>query len=121
MDKKTIKELLQYILYSINLIEQRYSCITTYHDFMLTQDGIEKFDAICMRLQTIGEALKNIHKHNSQFLIMFEDESYWSNIIKFREIVSHHYIDIDPEIVFEICNHELTKLKNLISKMIAHK
>jgi len=38
-----------------------------------------------------------------------------------REIISHHYIDIDAEIVFEICDEELSELKENISKAIALK
>ncbi|MDQ1338154.1 MAG: hypothetical protein QG617_1121, partial [Campylobacterota bacterium] len=42
--------------------------------------------------------------------------SYWSQIIKLREIISHHYIDIDSEIIFDICENELTELEESINK-----
>jgi len=41
-------------------------------------------------------------------------KNYWSDIIKFREVISHHYIDINSEVVFEICHDELSDLKEKI-------
>ena len=45
------------------------------------------------------------------------DRSYWSNIIKFREIISHHYIDIDSEIVFDICSEDIKELKDILVRV----
>jgi len=45
------------------------------------------------------------------------DETYWSNIIKTREILSHHYIDIDSEIIYYICDEKLDELESNILKL----
>ncbi len=118
MDKKNTKELLEYILFSIVLIEKRFASIHSSDDFLKNTSGLEKLDAISMRLQTIGEAIKNILKTDQSTLLEFTHSEYWSNIVKLREIISHHYIDIDAEIVFEICDEELAELKENISKII---
>ena len=102
MDKKNTEELLEYILFSIVLIEKRFTSVTSSDDFLSDASGLEKLDAISMRLQTIGEAVKNILKTDKKTLLNGAPSEYWSNIIKLREIISHHYIDIDAEIVFEI-------------------
>ena len=34
-----------------------------------------------------------------------------------RDIISHHYINIDAEIVYEICTQELDKLDEVITQM----
>ncbi len=118
MDKKNTEELLEYILFSIVLIEKRFASIHSSDDFLKNTSGLEKLDAISMRLQTIGEAIKNILKTDQSTLLEFTHSEYWSNIVKLREIISHHYIDIDAEIVFEICDEELAELKENISKII---
>ncbi len=118
MDKKNTEELLEYILFSIVLIEKRFASIHSSDDFLKNTSGLEKLDAISMRLQTIGEAIKNILKTDQSTLLEFTHSEYWSNIVKLREIISHHYIDIDAEIVFEICDEELAELKDNISKII---
>lgn len=118
MDKKNTAELLEYIMTSIELIQKRFSAISQSDDFMKDDEGMEKLDSISMRLQSIGEALKNIYKTDPLVLESVAPKAYWSDIIKFREVISHHYIDIDSEVVFEICQDELHDLKEKILKLI---
>ena len=72
-----------------------------------------------MRLQSIGEALKNIDKRDRAFLLEVADKRYWSNIIKTREIITHHYVDIDAETIFMICDENLDELKENVSVLLA--
>jgi uncharacterized protein with HEPN domain len=119
MDKKNTKELLEYILQSILLVQKRFLAIAQSDDFMKDDEGLEKLDSISMRLQSIGEALKNIYKTDSQVLEDIAPKNYWSDIIKFREVISHHYIDINSEVVYEICHDELNDLKDKITAALA--
>jgi len=65
MDKANNQELLKFILDSIEMIKDRFEGITSSDDFMHSKDGMTKLDSISMRLQSIGEALKNIDKRDS--------------------------------------------------------
>ncbi|NPA11326.1 MAG: DUF86 domain-containing protein [Epsilonproteobacteria bacterium] len=116
MDKTEIDVLLEFILESINLIKKRFNKINCVDDF-LEEDGLMVLDSISMRLQAIGEALKNIDKKDREFLIQVAPKSYWSKIIKTREIISHHYVNLDAEIVFEICATKLDELEEKILKL----
>ena len=118
MDKANNKELLQFILESISLIKKRFDGILSSDDFLASDDGLMRLDAISMRLQSIGEALKNIDKRDRDFLLEIADKTYWSNIIKTREIITHHYIDIDSETIFMICDEKLDDLENKISILL---
>lgn len=118
MDKANNKELLQFILESISLIKKRFDGILNSDDFLASDDGLMRLDAISMRLQSIGEALKNIDKRDREFLLQIADKIYWSNIIKTREIITHHYIDIDSETIFMICDEKLDDLENKISILL---
>lgn len=118
MDKANNKELLQFILESISLIKKRFDGILNSDDFLSSDDGLMRLDAISMRLQSIGEALKNIDKRDREFLLQIADKTYWSNIIKTREIITHHYIDIDSETIFMICDEKLDDLENKISILL---
>lgn len=119
MDKVNNKELLQFVLDSIEMIKKRFDGITCSDDFMYSEDGMTKLDAISMRLQSIGEALKNIDKRDRDFLLEVADKTYWSNIIKTREIITHHYIDIDSETIFMICDEKLDELEKNISRLMS--
>ena len=73
MDKSEILVLLEFVLESIELIEKRFKKIKSVDDF-LTEDGLLILDAISMRLQAVGEALKNIDKKDKEFLLQVADK-----------------------------------------------
>ena len=75
---------------------------------------MDRLDAISMRIQSIGEALKNLNKRENELLLSVADQTYWSQIIKTRDFISHHYVDIDAEIVYDICKNELEELEKKI-------
>ncbi|WP_295055883.1 HepT-like ribonuclease domain-containing protein [Sulfuricurvum sp.] len=90
MDKATTIELIDFILESLRLINKRFISIKSSDDFLDSDEGLEKLDAISMRLQSIGEALKNLDKRQSELLLQVADKEYWSKIIRTREILTHH-------------------------------
>ena len=100
------------------MIKDRFEGIRDSDEFIYSKDGMTKLDAISMRLQSIGEALKNIDKRDRDLLLEVADKAYWSNIIKTREILTHHYIDIDSEIIFMICDEKLDDLERKIIILI---
>ena len=118
MDKANLNELLKFILESIALIKNRFEVIHASDDFIQNDDGLMRLDAISMRLQSIGEALKNIDKRDRDFLLSVADKEYWSNIIKTREILTHHYIDIDSETIYMICDEKLEELEKNVSVLL---
>lgn len=114
MDKSTTLELIDFILESIRLINRRFKAIKSSDDFLNGDDGLDKLDAISMRIQAIGESLKNLDKREKELLLKVADKNYWSRIIKTRDFISHHYVDIDSETVFDICTNELDELERKI-------
>lgn len=117
MDKATTAELLDFILESLRLIKRRFSSITSSDDFWNSDEGLDKLDAISMRLQSIGEALKNLSKRENELLLVAGDKEYWSKIIRTREILTHHYIDIDAETIYMICDEKLDELEQKVLKL----
>ena len=117
MHKMSLLELLEFILESIELIQKRFETIRSVDDFLDDDDGLEKLDSIILRIQTIGEALKNIEKHQKGFLQQIASPEYWSNIIKLRDLISHHYIDIDAETIYMICDEKMEELKKNIQAL----
>ena len=100
---------LKEIKHSLELIAKRSQQINSADDFLANEEGIEKLDSISMRLVAIGEAFKNIDKIDSELL-----EKYplvpWKEIKGIRDVLSHHYFNIDAEIIFNICKEEISKL-----------
>lgn len=117
MDKSSTLELLEFILESIRLIERRFTDVQSGDDFLVNDDGLDKLDAISMRVQSIGEALKNMYKRELPLLEKVADKTYWRTIIKTRDFISHHYVDLDAETIFDICQNELEPLKSYVEKL----
>jgi len=119
MDKLSLIELLEFIDESINIIKKRFNAIESVDDFLIDDNGLEKLDSIILRIQTFGEALKNIDKHHKGYLETVANKEYWSNIIKLRDLISHHYIDIDAETIYMICDEKLDELQDNIKKLLS--
>lgn len=63
--------------------------------------------AIVREIEIIGEAVKNISNQTRESYCEVE----WSGIAKARDKMIHHYFDIDLNIVWEIIQGDLPKLK----------
>ena len=114
----SILSTLEDIKFSINLIQKRVKNIITSDDFLKDDDGLEKLDSISMRLVAIGEGFKNIDKITENKLLPNYPDIPWKEVKGIRDILSHHYFDIDSEVIFEICKSELIQLLNTTLKII---
>jgi uncharacterized protein with HEPN domain len=108
---------LQGILDSIELIETRFVGVANSDGFVLNADGVLTLDSICMRLQIIGELLKKINKINPVIWAKYP-QIEWPNIMKLRDIISHHYHHVDHEIIYDICKSNLPDLKKAVKQML---
>jgi uncharacterized protein with HEPN domain len=101
---------LEDIKFSIELIKKRAQNINSSDDFLKDDDGLEKLDSISMRLAAIGEGFKNIDKITDNKLLSEYPNIPWKEVKGLRDILSHHYFDLDAEVIFEICQKELEQL-----------
>ena len=118
MSKDEIIDDLDLMVESMRLVQDRFSRIRGPDDFLLTPEGVTLLDAISMRLQVIGESVKQIQKTTPSFLQRYADID-WDKIARFRDLVSHHYECVDHEIVYDICKTHIPKLSEVTQKMRA--
>lgn len=74
--KEEIVHLLTRVQKTIETIERRNQTIQSVHDYLLNENRMEKLDAACMLIQTIGENIKTINEK--------QKVSYLFNILKFH-------------------------------------
>jgi len=110
-DKDLAKEILQQIYHAIELILKRFDSIETVSDFINTPEGMEKLDSICMQLIVIGEGLKNFDKVTGNSILRQYPKIEWKKVKGLRDIITHHYIDINAEAIYEICKNKIPLLK----------
>ena len=79
---------------------------------------MEKLDSICMQLIAIGESLKNLDKLTSKKVLSNYSEIDWKKVMGMRDIISHHYFDVDAEAIFDVCENHIDRLGNTIKKIM---
>jgi uncharacterized protein with HEPN domain len=97
---------------------KRFDPIHSVTDFTDSEAGTEKLDAICMQLIAIGEGLKNLDKVTNNKLLTRYPQIEWKKVKGMRDIVSHHYFDLDAEVIYEVCRNHVRPLAETLRQMI---
>ncbi|MCK5679255.1 DUF86 domain-containing protein [bacterium] len=116
-DRELVNEIFNQILEATSRIERRSVAINSSDDFLATEAGIDKLDGICMMLITLGESLKNLDKITNGELLASHPEIDWKGAKGIRDIISHHYFDLNAEVVFSVCMDRLPGLVRAIKIM----
>jgi uncharacterized protein with HEPN domain len=116
-DRELVNEILNQILEATDRIARRSVAINSADDFLATDAGIDKLDGICMMLIAIGESLKNLDKITDGKLLASHQEVDWKGAKGVRDIISHHYFDLNAELVFSVCMDRLPDLVRAIQIM----
>ena len=116
-DKKLILEILEQIYDSARTVLKRFEPIKSVNDFTDSETGMEKLDAICMQLIAIGEALKNLDKITNDSLLPKYTRIDWKKVKGMRDIISHHYFDIDAEAIYTVCADHIKVLSQVINEI----
>ena len=116
-DKGLIKDILTQVIESVDIAEERCNFANSEDDFLDTKEGLEKLDAICMKLIGIGESLKKIDKITDRKLLALYPQIEWKKVIGIRDFISHHYFDLDADIIYGICKDHIGVLKDTLKKI----
>jgi uncharacterized protein with HEPN domain len=117
-DRQLVIEILTQIRQSIETIRERFKPVTSSDYFTSSPAGMEKLDAICMQLIAIGESLKNLDKITDGTLLARYPQIDWRGAKGMRDIISHHYFDIDAEAIYQVCKDKLGPLAEAIEQMV---
>ncbi|HNZ53203.1 MAG TPA: DUF86 domain-containing protein [bacterium] len=116
-DKELLISIFDQIFEAIEKIESRTKDAKSAVYFTSSVEGMEKLDGICMLFIAIGESLKNVDKITGSKLFPNYPDVDWAGVMKLRDIVAHHYFDIDADQIYWIIENELYKLKENIKKI----
>ena len=70
-----------------------------------------------MLLIAIGESLKGIDKLTNKELLLRYSEVDWKGAMGIRDIIAHHYFDLDAEVVFNVVKNEFPNLLQTIRRI----
>lgn len=117
-DRELVLEILSQIKNSLETILHRFEPIERIEDFTDSPWGMEKLDSICMQLIAIGEGVKKIDKITKGSLFSKYPQIDWKGVKGMRDIISHHYFDVDAEIIYEVCKNKIPELKDVILRIL---
>lgn len=113
-----IESLLKKILQTVERILANSETITSPSFYLLTPSGMERLESTCMLLIAIGEGVKGVDKLTDKKLLFFYPEMDWKGVMGMRDIIAHHYFDLDAEIVYDVIKHDLPKLKDVLQQIV---
>ena len=113
-----IESLLKKIFQTVERILANSETITSPSFYLLTPSGMESLESSCMLLIAIGEGVKGVDKLTDKKLLSFYPEMDWKGVMGMRDIIAHHYFDLDAEIVYDVIKHDLPKLKDVLQQII---
>ena len=99
---------------AILTLQERTMVIKCADDFALTPAGTEKLDAACMLLIVIGESIKNLDRITNKQLLPTYPSIKWKQVMGVRDIIAHHYFDVDIDVIYQIIHDDLTHLLEAI-------
>lgn len=117
-DPELVIDLLHQINGAAKTILSRFQPIGSVEDFTHSNSGREKLDAICMQLIAIGESLKKLDAITSQSLLPGYPQIEWKKAMGLRDIITHHYFDINAEAIFDVCRTKIKPLVVVIETML---
>ena len=109
---------LQKIKTMLELITERAKVVRTPDDFLRSPGGMMRLDAICMNLIALGETVKGLDKQTNAQLLKNYPDVYWRGVMGMRDKISHHYFEIDTDVVFRTLEEDIPKMKPVVEKMI---
>jgi len=117
-DKELVLEILSQIHDATKRVMKRFEPIHSVADFIDSESGMEKLDAICMQLVAIGEGLKNVDSMTDKKLLVQYPQIEWKKVKGMRDIISHHYFDVDAEAIFDVCTNHIPPLADTLDVII---
>jgi uncharacterized protein with HEPN domain len=92
--------------------------VTSAHDFVSTPDGMILLNAVCMKLLAAGEEVKALDRRTGGALLPQYSEIPWKEVKGLRDIIAHHYFDVDAGEIFTVIRTDIPPLLKVIHKMI---
>lgn len=86
--------------------------------YLLSSAGMERLESTCMLILAIGESVKGLDKMTNKQLLVNYPEVDWKGVMGIRDIIAHHYFDLDESIVFDVVKNKLPGLLATINKII---
>lgn len=74
-------------------------------------------DSVCMKLIAVDESIKNLDKVTNKQLLSQYTQIQWKQAMGMRDIIVHHYFDVDAEQIYNTLKDDIPTLIDVLAKM----
>ena len=117
-DKEIVLNLLENMIGATEKILYRNRDIRSIDDYLVDDSSLMLLDSLCMQLIAIGEAVKKIDKETDKKLFKSYPQIPWREVAGMRDILSHHYFDLNAEVVFEVTTEHIASLQEVLKQIV---
>ena len=112
-----VLHLLDKIIESVEVIQQRTQAIFDVNDFLDSSTGTLLLDGVCMKLIAVGESIKNLDKLTKGNLLVHYPQIPWREVMGMRDIIVHHYFEIDADVIFNTVKENIPALMDTLKQI----
>lgn len=111
-DKELVIDIITTLEDVLTTIQRRTLTITSSDDFLCSDSGMILLESVCMNLVAVGESVKNIDKITNRQLLPLYPAIQWKDVMGMRDIIVHHYFDIDVDQICMTLKEDIPPLLN---------
>lgn len=120
MSEMSVLDRLRFLTMKAEQTVERTERITDYHQFLTSPDAMDLFDATTLRVQVVGEMLKQIDDMtNRELLRPNYPEIPWKSVFGMRNFISHEYSVVDPKKIFYTVKDDFPHLITVLHRIIS--
>ena len=117
--KEELTDLLRFVERQTAFAIRTTAHVKTYHEFLTSDSAMVLFNSTCMCLQSIGGTIKQVDDRTKGKLFILYPETPWKKVIGMRNIISHEYLSIDPQVIFATVKTRLHPLLETMQRILA--
>jgi len=76
-------------------------------------------NAVCMKLFAVGEEVKKIDMRTGKTLLPKYQSIPWKDVMGMRDVIAHHYFEIDADEVLRIIDNDVRPLLTAVLQIKA--
>ena len=113
--KEELADMLRFVERQTVFTIETTAKIETYHDFLASQEAMVLFNSSSL----IGETIRRVDERTSGRLFACYPETPWKKVIGMRNIISHEYLSIDPQVIFATVKTRLNPLLSDLRRVLS--
>ena len=117
-DKELVIELLTRMIEATEKVLYRSREIKSVDNFLENDESLTLLDSLCMQFIALGEGVKKIDKLTDKKLLKNYPNIPWKDIAGMRDILSHHYFDLNADVIFDVTKDYIPNLQAVLKEIL---